>query len=266
MFMAHLTLKRLVVGAALAASVLLSGCTLFGFLDSIDVQVNGATASTVDFGSVMLTTSSAPMTISIVNKGLFPLTFGGASAITVGGNAGSDFVVSGISGDTIQPGGSVTFTLTFSPTAAGSRNASVTIKPEGGGGSSSFAASGTGSSSGQIAVADGQGAPISDGGNYPGGIVYAVSGHGYFFTITNIDVSNDLTLSTTPVTVNSSDGSFTVYSQPASPVTLDGGQSSFELMFTTAVGDYAQKTATVTIGNSATGTFTFTITAQGNAG
>ena len=166
------TIKGLVVGAALAAFVFLSGCTLFGFLDSIDVQVNGATASTVDFGSVMLTASSAPVTISVVNKGLFPLTFGGNSAITVGGSATSDFTIGGTPAMRSQPGAAATFTLTFTPTAAGSRNVSVSIKPEGGGGSSSFAASGTGTSSGQIAVADGQGSPATNGGTYDAGSGY----------------------------------------------------------------------------------------------
>jgi len=210
-------LKRALLVAILAGAVTLAGCSLFGFLDSIDIQVNGQTASTVDFGSVVLTQSSSPVTGSIVNKGPFPLTVGGASAV------------------------------------------SVRVAPSGGGGSSSFAVSGTGASQGQIAVTDAQAASISNGSTYaPAGTYYL--GYTFNFTITNSDPSNTLGFTSTPVSLSSPDGSYSIASQPTDPVAASGGTTTFGIQFSSTDSTNA-KTCTVTIGNTATGTYSFTITA-----
>jgi hypothetical protein len=252
-------IKGVLVAAAMAAVLLLSGCSFFGFLDSIEVRVNGTTTTSYSFGALVDSTPSSPVTVTIVNTGLFPLTFGGTSAIAIGGNAASDFTISGSPGDTIEAGGSVSFSLTFTPGGTGSRSASVTITPSGGGGSSTFSVSGTGTSQGQIAVADISATAVTSGSTYDAGTMFI--GQTITFNITNNDTTNQLQFSATPVTVNSSDGSFSVSTQPTGPVAANGGTTSFTLYFSTAQGDASQKSATVTIGNTATGLFTFTITA-----
>ena len=90
------TRKTITIAAFVAAMVFgLTGCTLFGFLDSIEIQINGALATTYDFGSQALNTASQPVTVTVLNRGLFPLSFGGESAISVSGNGTTDFKVGG---------------------------------------------------------------------------------------------------------------------------------------------------------------------------
>ena len=184
-------IKRVVMGAFIfgALSLALVGCTLFGFLDSIQVQVGGTTTSSYSFGTQAFGSTSSPVTVTITNTGMFPLTLGGTSAVTVGGNAASDFKVSGNPGDTIAAGGSVSVSITFTPSAIGSRSAAVTIAPSGGGGTSTFSVSGTGGSSGTIAVSylDSNAVPqnVSNGDSTPSYTFNTYAPNDTVFTITN---------------------------------------------------------------------------------
>ncbi len=74
-------------------------------------------ASTVDFGSSPVSTG-APRTFTITNPGSASLTLG---AITVDGANSADFVASAPGSSTVAPGGSTTFTVTFTPSATGGR-------------------------------------------------------------------------------------------------------------------------------------------------
>ena len=76
---------------------------------------------TVNFGAVAMG-GSVPLTFTITNPGTADLT---SLAIT---GATSEFIVGGLSGTSIPVGaGSVTFTVTFSPTVSGVRNAAIHI-------------------------------------------------------------------------------------------------------------------------------------------
>jgi hypothetical protein len=138
MGLARVLLMVLLVGTTVVG---LGSCSFFGFLDTIVVQVNGKAVSSYDFGTV--TSIPVDATVTIVNKGLFPLTLGGSAAFSVTGTNAGDFSVSGISGDTIEAGSSVSFTLTFNPATWNSPSAAkVTITPTGGAPAASFSVKG----------------------------------------------------------------------------------------------------------------------------
>jgi hypothetical protein len=138
-------IRRNLFLALLAGALLvgLGGCELFGFLDTIEVRIGGIVTDTHDFGTVYGNNTSS-VTVTITNTGIFPLTLGGRSAVTIGGNASGDYSVSGSPATTIEAGSSTSFVLTFDPTGTqGLRTATVTITPTGGGPSATFTVSGT---------------------------------------------------------------------------------------------------------------------------
>jgi hypothetical protein len=83
--------------------------------------------SSLDFGVVALGSSSAAKTFTITNSGTGTLTISSLSA--AGGDNPADFVMdaSGLL-TSVPPGGSTTFTITFSPTAADSRTTDLLIR------------------------------------------------------------------------------------------------------------------------------------------
>jgi hypothetical protein len=94
------------------------------FVPDIAVAQTGALADggSVDFGTVTLGGSSVAKTFTITNPGTADLT-----GLAVSGGTG-EFSVSALSGTSVPVGGgSVTFTVTFTPGASGARNAALHI-------------------------------------------------------------------------------------------------------------------------------------------
>jgi len=262
-------MKRIILGAFVvgALSFALIGCTLFGFLDSIQVQVGGKTTTSYDFGNQILGVASSSVTVTIANTGLFPLTFGGNSAITLGGNATADFSVSGTTSETISAGGSTSFTVTFTPSTVGTRSASLTITPSGGGGSATFAVSGSGGSSGTLAVSyvnsNSQQTVDLNSGDTTLDTMYSNGQTPVTFTISNNGTST-LYLTATPLLSVTSDPYLTLTSQPAQSV-APGDSTTFTLTFDTTNLSYGDsRSVTVAIkssdGGNANFTFTYTVT------
>jgi hypothetical protein len=83
-----------------------------------------ADGATLAFGSVNLGPSTSNQTITIRNTGDGALT---GLALTLAGTNASDFITSALSSTSIAPGGSLTFTVTFKPSATGNRSASLRI-------------------------------------------------------------------------------------------------------------------------------------------
>ena len=79
---------------------------------------------TVDLGSVYAGNSSAPQTITIKNTGTSDLT---GLALTKMGPDAADFTVSALGATTVAAGATTTFTVTFTPSAVGTRTAKVSI-------------------------------------------------------------------------------------------------------------------------------------------
>jgi hypothetical protein len=79
-----------------------------------------------DFGSVQVTTSSAPQTFNVTNIGTANLTVG---TITITGPNSNQFSKQNdnVSGQTITPGGWATLQVVFSPTSVGLKSATLNI-------------------------------------------------------------------------------------------------------------------------------------------
>jgi hypothetical protein len=98
--------------------------------NGIDIADGTPTPSSTDhtaFGSQAVSSGSIVRTFTVQNTGTADLTLG-AGSITLSGTHAVDFAVGGISlPATLIPAGSTTFTVTFDPSAAGLRQATVSL-------------------------------------------------------------------------------------------------------------------------------------------
>ncbi len=88
---------------------------------------NMASANGTDFGGCSLYGGTRSQTYTILNIGQTTLTLSGTPSVTIAGAAASDFVVTSQPAASVVPGGSTTFTVKFTPSAAGLRHANVLI-------------------------------------------------------------------------------------------------------------------------------------------
>lgn len=100
-------------------------------------------ATTLTFAAQTLGTTSAAQTVTIRNTGTAVLTLAG---LTLGGTASAEFTRGGTCqpGTNVAVGGACSVQLTFTPTVAGTRNATVTITHNATGGTSAVSLVGTG--------------------------------------------------------------------------------------------------------------------------
>jgi hypothetical protein len=93
--------------------------------DPVPAASINVSPSTVGFGNVVVGTTSTGQTVTILNNGTADLSVG---AMSVSGTDAGDFGLTGAtSGDVITPGNSIQVTVTFTPSALGSRNATLNI-------------------------------------------------------------------------------------------------------------------------------------------
>jgi conserved repeat domain len=97
----------------------------------------------VDFGSQTTGTASAPHVVTLSNSGNGPLTI---SATSVGGTNAADFGkgADSCTGQTLAPGASCSVSVTFSPSAVGSRSATLQFLDNAGGSPHTVSLAGTG--------------------------------------------------------------------------------------------------------------------------
>jgi hypothetical protein len=95
----------------------------------------------LSFGDQPVGKTSAPQNVTLKNVGSTPLNFAGISI--TGANAG-DFSQTNTCGTSIAAGANCTITVTFTPTAKGTRTAAVSISDDGGGSPQKVALTGTG--------------------------------------------------------------------------------------------------------------------------
>ena len=214
-----------------------------------------ATDST-DFGSVVTVGATRSVTYTISNSGDVALTLSGTPKVAVGGTHAADFTV------TTQPsspvavsGGTTTFVVSFDPSATGVRSATLSIANDDADENPyNWSIQGTGVTR-EIAV-KGNNTDITDGStsasttNFTNfGAVVPITGTvSRTFKILNSGTSN-LTLSGSPKVALTGDASFSVTSQPSSPV-AGGDSTSFVILF--APQTVGSKTATVSITNDDT--------------
>jgi hypothetical protein len=133
--LANVNRLNFTIGAAAAASTgqfYIDNIQIIDLVPEINVKAgatNVALSGSVDFGnSVVIGVTTAPITFTIENTGTSSLTLSGTPKVVLSGTDQADFsiVQSGVSG-TISKAGSNTFTITFTPSSAGAKTASITI-------------------------------------------------------------------------------------------------------------------------------------------
>ncbi|MCH6551623.1 MAG: choice-of-anchor D domain-containing protein [Planctomycetes bacterium] len=80
-----------------------------------------------DFGSVAVAGGSNPNTFTITNSGTAALNLTGTPPVVIGGANAADFTVTTQATTPLATGATSTFTIEFTPSAAGLRTATVTI-------------------------------------------------------------------------------------------------------------------------------------------
>jgi hypothetical protein len=99
------------------------------------------TPGSLNWGPVKVGKSSSPKTVTLTNVGNSKISI---TSITITGSDPNDFTQTNTCGSSIGGGDNCTITVTFSPTANGSRSASVSVADGGGGSPQTVALSGTG--------------------------------------------------------------------------------------------------------------------------
>ncbi len=215
----------------------------------VDGDVTPSPTDGTDFGTVLIG-NNTPQLFSIDNVGNAPLTI---SNIVVTGAQAGDFVVSGAP-TTVAAGNSATFTLTFTPAAAGFRTATVTINNNDADEAAyDFAVRGQGITAPEINIT-GNGTTIlagdltpstADGSDF-GNILVSTSDP-QVFVIDNSAGSGILTI--TAVAVSGPQAAEFVVAGVTFPLNIAaGGNASFTLTFTPST--IGLREATVTINNN----------------
>jgi hypothetical protein len=228
-----------------------------------DGDVTPSTVDGTDFGNVAVTTSSPQVFVIDNSAGTGTLTI--SSIVVSGANAG-DFVVSGAP-TSVAAGASSNFTLTFTPSAAGARNATVTINNDDADeGVYDFAVTGNGTVSPEIDVT-GNGNGIADGDVTPStvdgtdfGSVTVTTSSPQVFVIDNSAGTGTLTISSIVVS-GANAGDFVVSGAPTSVAA--GASANFTLTFTPAIGGTRNATVTINNDDADEGVYDFAVTGNG---
>ena len=110
---------------------------------SAAAPVASLSATSESFGNQRVGTSSSAQTVTLTNTGNAPLTFNGAGIAITGANSG-DFSQTNTCGSTLAAGANCNISVTFKPTATGSRSASVSIADNASGSPQAVSLTGTG--------------------------------------------------------------------------------------------------------------------------
>src|ERR1039457_2742940 len=131
-------------GVLIAFAILFTSCGGGGGpVTPIPVSSAGGTisGSSVKFDSQLVGTVSTPQSVNLTNSGSATLNI--ASKVVTGPSA-SDFVLTDTCGSSVAPGADCTVSVTFKPSATGSRTASVNITDDAAGSPHTVALNGTG--------------------------------------------------------------------------------------------------------------------------
>jgi len=112
--------------------------------------VVGLTSASLTFSSQPVGTTSASQNITLTNTGNATLTFSGSGIAIAGTNSG-DFSQTNTCGTSVAAGANCTISVTFKPTATGTRTASVSITDDAGNSPQSIALTGTGTPAAPVA-------------------------------------------------------------------------------------------------------------------
>jgi hypothetical protein len=136
--------------------------------------------SAVNFGNQFVQTTSASATVTLSNPGRLNLTI---TSIQTGGTAAGDFSQTNTCGTAVPSSGNCTISLTFTPQAAGSQSATLTISDSSASSPQIVTLSGVGSGFGLSVASGGSNSvtvPAGQSANYK----LAIGGAGYSGTVT----------------------------------------------------------------------------------
>ncbi|AWA31311.1 hypothetical protein HYN48_15095 [Flavobacterium magnum] len=231
-----------------------------------DEDTTPETTDNTDFGTVNVLISSTK-TYTIQNIGTLPLTIG---TFTIAGANASEFVLMTSPATNLAAGASTTFSVKFTPTAAGVRNATLSfVTNDSDENPFNFYIRGTGGTgvSPEINI-QGLGVTIADGaarGAAADGTLFTTTTIGNSttrtFTIQNLG-TGPLTLSGGPSYVSvTGSGFFTVITQPSGTIAA-GGSTTFQIRYTPT--NTGSAVAIVTINNSDDDEGVFDFVIEGN--
>ena len=132
------------IGRGSPQEVSLSGT---GTLTTATAPVDGLSPTSLAFGSQPVGTTSTALTATLSNTGNAAMSI--ASLALTGTNAG-DFAQTNTCGSSVAAGSSCTISVTFTPSASGSRTASVSITDNASGSPQTVSLSGTGAGTGAL--------------------------------------------------------------------------------------------------------------------
>ncbi|MCC7146294.1 MAG: choice-of-anchor D domain-containing protein [Phycisphaeraceae bacterium] len=239
-----------------------------GVLPEIDIKGNNvsivdgdATASAADhtdFGNTELNSGTVTRTFTIYNTGTATLRLSDTPIVAKGGANAADFTVTQPVADEIAAGGSTTFTVEFNPSAAGVRNATLSIaNSDPNENPYNFSIKGTGVTAaemdvrggdGSVTITDGDATPAAGDGTSFGETDVTGGTVAHQFVIENLgSLPLNLTGATKVALSGTHAADFTVTQMPVSSVGV-GTSSVFQITFNPSATGL--RTATVTIANN----------------
>src|SRR2546422_4059651 len=114
------------------------------FLAKIQISTVGLSPGTVTFSTQQVGTTSPPQPVTLTNNGSSSLSI---ASITFTGSNNGDFAQTNNCGSSVARGASCAINVTFSPTASGTRSATLTVNDNAFGSPHTVSVTGTGSSS-----------------------------------------------------------------------------------------------------------------------
>jgi len=204
-----------------------------------------ASANALSFGSVTVGFTSAAKSVTITNCGTAALVISNSATIT-GANAGDFAIATDLcSGNSISPGGTCTFSVTFTPLANGSRTASLVFSDNAIGSPHSVNLSGTGAAPApQVCLSTG----TLTFGNQEAGTTSSVLS----VTVTNCGTANLLINTATITGANATD--FRIVSDVCSGGTLvPNANCTIGVVFNPGLTNIANRTASLQIPDNASG-------------
>lgn len=239
----------------------------------LDGDTTPSTSDNTDFGSKDVANGTATKIFTISNAGTPTLVLGTSPRVVISGPNAADFTV------TVQPPNAVsanpvTFQITFNPSAAGLRTATVSINSNDDDESPyNFTIQGTGGASPEIEI-KGNGLVIVDGDTTPSTADFTDFGN---LDIDSAAIVKNYLLTnkgTGPLLLSGSPrakitgpaaSDFTVTLQPPASVAA-GGNSGFQIAFNSSVVGVRVATVTISSNDSDEGTFTFNVRGTGTDG
>ncbi len=237
--------------------------------------VNGQTATSAaggtDFGSQALNTASNLFTFSLNNTSPFSTLVTGNNALTFSGPAAGDFSVVGASNRTLGGNGTTGFTIQFTPSAVGPRNAAVTlVSNDPDENPFTFNITGTGIGAAEIDVT-GNSVSIADGDTSPNTSDHTDFGSADIssgtvsrtFAIENTGMSL-LTLGTNAASLSGVNvGDFLIVTQPATTVS-PAGSTNVTVQFNPAALGVRSATLTIANDDGDESPYNFTVSGTGS--